>query len=123
MARIFKVAISGLSNSIPRDKLMERMAKNDINFYVTFSECAPLIPLESMELGVPCITGNNHHYWDNTQLEEYLIVNETDNVIKIYEKAKKCLENKKKILEIYKKWKTKYDEESKKSVERFLGER
>ena len=101
---------------------MERMAKNDINFYVTFSECAPLIPLESLELGVPCITGNNHHYWEGTELEKYLVVNENDNVISIYVKAKYCLENKEKVIKIYKDWKKEYDKNSKKSVERFIGE-
>ena len=122
MAKNFKIAISGLSSSIPRDKLMERMAKNDINFYVTFSECAPIIPLESFELGVPCITGNNHHYWEGTELEKYLIVNENDNIMKIYEKAKYCLEHKDEVLKLYKEWKKEYDKESKKSVERFIGE-
>lgn len=122
MARIFKIGISGLSSPISRDKLMERMAKNDINLYVTFSECAPLIPLESMELGVPCITSNNHHYWKGTELEKYLIVNENDDIIKIYEKAKYCLEQKEKVISLYQKWKKDYDKESKKSVERFLGE-
>ena len=119
-AKIFKTAISGLSTPISREKLLERMAKNDINFYVTFSECAPLIPLESLELGVPCITAHNHHYWEGTELEKYLIVNENDDIIKIYNQAKYCLENKEKILNLYKKWKKEYDKESKKSVERFL---
>ena len=119
-AKIFKTAISGLSTPISREKLLERMAKNDINFYVTFSECAPLIPLESLELGVPCITAHNHHYWEGTELEKYLIVNENDDIIKIHNQAKYCLENKEKILNLYKKWKKEYDKESKKSVERFL---
>jgi mannosyltransferase OCH1-like enzyme len=120
MANIFKVSVSGLSTSISHDKLLERMSKNDINFYATFSECAPLIPLESLELGVPCITGNNHHYWENTELEKYLLVNETDNCLKIYEQAKKCLENKDKILKLYKEWKQDYDKKSRKSVDEFL---
>ena len=122
MAKVFKIAISGLSAPTSRDKLLERMAKNDINFYVTFSECAPLIPLESLELGVPCITSNNHHYWEGIELEKYLVVNECDNMIKIYEKAKYCLENKDKVLKLYKLWKKEYDKKSQESVERFKGE-
>ena len=121
MAKICNVSVQGLNSSISRDKLLERMAKNDINFYVTFSECAPMIPLESLELGVPCITSNNHHYWEGTELCEYLIVNENDNVNVIYEQAKKCLENKDKILALYKKWKKDYDIESKNSVKKFLN--
>lgn len=121
ISKIFNVALEGLNNPIPREKLLERLAKNDINFYVTFSECAPLIPLESLELGVLCITSNNHHYWENTPLAEYLIVNESDDVLKIYEKAKLCLENKEKILDLYKKWKKNHDIESEKSVKQFLN--
>ncbi len=121
MAKIFDVSISGLSSSLPRTKLLERIGKNDINFYVTFSECAPMLPLESFELGVPCITAHNHHYWEGTELAKYLIVDENDNVNKIYEKAEFCLKNKEKVLELYKNWKREYDKEAKKSVNKFLN--
>lgn len=120
MGKILNVAVSGLNTSIPHEKLLERIANNDINFYVTFSECAPMIPLESLELGVPCITSHNHHYWENNELKEYLIVDENDNVNKIYEQALKCLDNKEKILELYKKWKKEYDIEVEKSIKSFL---
>ncbi|MGN1379202.1 MAG: glycosyltransferase family 32 protein [Bacilli bacterium] len=121
MARIFKIGLSGLNGPIPHDDLLKRLSKNDINFYVTFSECAPMIPLESLELGVPCITGNNHHYWEGTELEKYLIVNENDNIIKIYEQADYCLKNKEKIISLYKSWKKEYDKKSKESVKKFLN--
>ena len=112
--------ISGLASPISREKLLARMAKNDINFYVTFSECAPMIPLESLEMGIPCITSHNHHYWEGTELEEYLVVDENDNTVKIFEKAKLCLENKDKIIKLYKKWKKAYDKEVEKCIEEFL---
>ncbi len=120
MAKIFKANLSGSFNTLPREKVLERMAKNDINFYVTFSECAPLIPLESLELGVPCITSDNHHYWTGTELEKYLVVSKNDNIISIYEKAKYALENKETILKLYKEWKKDYDKKVKKNVEEFL---
>lgn len=123
MSRILNVVSGGLRTNIPREKMLGRMSENDINFYVTFSECAPLIPIESLELGVPCITGNNHHYWEGTELEDYLIVNESDDVLKIYEKANYALENKDKILNIYKKWKKEYDKKSMESVNKFLEKR
>lgn len=119
-AEIIKLDIEGKGKPMPREELLERMAGNDLNLYVTFTECAPLIPLESFEMGVPCITGNNHHYWEGTELEEYLVVNEVDDVNKIHEKIEKCLENKEKILDLYKQWKKQYDIEAKKSLENFL---
>lgn len=119
-AKIIKAFVVGMETSVSREKLLNRMANNDINFYVTFSECSPIIPLESLELGVPCITSNNHHYWEGTELEKYLIVNENDNILKIYEKAKLCLENKDKIIALYKKWKKEYDKISENSIKKFL---
>ena len=80
-----------------------------------------MLPLESFELGVPCITAHNHHYWEGTELAKYLIVDENDNVNKIYEKAEFCLKNKEKVLELYKNWKREYDKEAKKSVNKFLN--
>lgn len=119
IAKIFRVGLYGVNSQIPREKLYERIASNDINFYVTFSECAPLIPLESLELGVPCITGNNHHYWIGTKLRDYLVVEEADNINAIYEKALYCLEHKNEILKLYKEWKKENDKISKETVEKF----
>lgn len=120
-AELIKLDVDGSSKPLPREELLKKIANNDINIYVTFTECAPLLPLESLELGVPCITGNNHHYWENDELRDYLIVDEVDNVLKIYEKVAYCMKNKDKVLKLYTKWKNKYDEESKKSVNSFLN--
>lgn len=119
-ARTFNLEYIGESKSIPRDEMLKRMAKNDVNVYVTFTECAPLIPLESLELGVPCITGDNHHYFEGTELEKYLVVSKEDNIIAIYEKILYALENREKILDLYKKWKAVYDIKASKSIEKFL---
>lgn len=119
-ARLVDANVVGCNKTLKREGLLKKMAKNDINLYATFTECAPLLPLESLELGVPCITGNNHHYWENTELEKYLVVNECDNVIKIYEKIMLCLNNREKIIELYDQWKEKYDIEARESVKQFL---
>ena len=111
--------ITGISKSIPREELLERLASNDINIYVTFVECAPLLPLESLELGVPCITSNNHHYWEGTELEKYLIVNAPDNIIEIKEKIEYVLNKKEKIIDLYNKWKKEYDKKAKKTIKEF----
>lgn len=113
--------IRGLSTQVSHDKLLERMSKNDINLYVTFSECAPIIPLESLELGVPCITGNNHHFFEGTELEKYLVIDKEDNINEIYQGIKKCLENKEEIIKQYEIWKNNNIKESQKSVEEFLS--
>lgn len=88
--------------------IYSRLANNDVNLYVTFTESAPLIPLESMELGVPCITGNTHEYWKGTKLEKYIVVNSCDDITEIKEKIEYCLENKDKIINLYNNWKKEY---------------
>ncbi|MNP62753.1 hypothetical protein D3C76_1580700 [compost metagenome] len=96
------------------------MSKNDVNLYVTFTECAPMVPLESLELGVPCITGNNHHYFKNTELENYLVVKSEDDINEIAYKINLCINNRNHIIEMYKEWKKIYNFESEESVRRFL---
>ena len=120
LADLFNIDIKGLSTQVEHNQLLNRMAKNDINMYITFSECAPMIPLESLEMGVPCITSNNHHYFEGTPLEEYLIVKDVDNINSIYTGIKKALENKEKIIEEYRKWKEEYDKVSLESLNHFL---
>lgn len=119
-AEIIKLEIEGQGKPMPREELLKKMAHNDLNLYVTFTECAPLIPLESLELGVPCITANNHHYWEGTELAEYLIVDAVDDVNKIHEKIEKCLSNREKIMQLYREWKREYDIEAEKSLKHFM---
>ena len=122
LANLLNAKITGVSTPINHDELLSRMASNDLNLYVTFSECAPIIPLESLELNVPCITSNNHHYFENSPLRNFLIVNENDNVNCIYEKIQFCLEHKQDIIEEYKKWKYNYNLECEKNIQNFLSD-
>ena len=80
-----------------------------------------MLPLESLELGVPCITGKNHHYWQGTELEKYLVVDRVDDCIEIYNKAIFCLENKEEVLRLYNQWREDNRAESIESVNRFLS--
>ena len=106
------------SNNLKRSELLKRMALNDVNLYVTFTECSPLIPLESLELGVPCITGNNHHYFLNSKLSEFLIVKSEDDIDEIYDKIITAIKYKDEINILYKDWKAEY----KVTVEKLLTE-
>ena len=82
-----------------------------------------MLPIESFEVGTICITGNNHHYFKNTELEKYLVVNNEESPVEISEKIKLCIENKEEILKLYKDWKKKNDEDSLNCVKEFLNER
>ncbi|MCR5787853.1 MAG: hypothetical protein K6G37_02065 [Bacilli bacterium] len=120
VANLLKIDLTGVRSNIPLDEMRRRIAGNDIVFYTTFVECAPIIPLECLELGVLCITGNNHHYWEGTELEKYLVVSQVDNPVAIAKQAELCLKNKDKILKLYKDWKESYDKECKKNFEKFI---
>lgn len=119
-ARKCKLNVEGLEKGVKREELLKRIALNDINIYVTFSECAPMLPIESMEVGVVCLVGDNNHYFKNTELEKYLVVNREDDVTSISEKIKYALDNKEKIMTLYKEWKKQNDTLSLQSVKDFL---
>lgn len=120
IAKMYHINLTGETSSISREELYKKIASNDINLYVTFTECAPLIPLESLELGTICITGDNHHYFKGTELEKYIVVNREDDIMEIYNKIIYALENKEKILELYTEWKKNYTQEAKENVKNFL---
>lgn len=108
MCKYYGINLNGVEENVSREDMLKRLACNDINLYVSFTECAPLIPLESLEVGTICITGNNHHYFKGTKLEEYLVVNRPDDIMAIYNKMKYALDHKEEILELYKEWKKEY---------------
>ena len=100
---------------------MERIRLNDINIYATFTECSPMFPMESFEVGVPCLIGNNNDYFQGSKLREYVCVNREDDPKEMYNKIVKVLENKEEVMNLYKKWKLNFDLENNKEVERFIN--
>ena len=114
------IAIEGIDHAISREELLKRMSKNDVNLYVTLSECAPMLPLESMELGVPCINGNNHHYFDNLDIAKYVEVNNEIDIDEIKDKILLNIKEKDKIIELYNEFSKNNLELSKKQVEEFI---
>ena len=115
-----KTAYNDISSGLPREELLKRMANNDVNLYVTFTECSPMIPIESFEVGVPCIIGNNTDYFDNSKLNDLIVVKEEDSIDEIYDKINLCIKNKDEILNLYKDWKKEHSKKVKKYRDEFL---
>ncbi len=121
IAKRYNIALSGNTSMIPKIELYKKMAQNDINLYLTFSDNISLLPLESLELGTICLIGNNINYFKETQLEKYLVVNNLDNINQIYDKINYAIENKEQILELYKKWRNEYITKAKQSIKDFIN--
>lgn len=119
-AKTIGLKIQGEKKSLSREKLLKRISKNDINLYVTYSECAPMLPLESFEMGVPCILGNNCHYFMNSELEKYIVVNNEESPEKIKETILNCLNNKEKVLKMYDSFQKDNLKKAKKAVDEFI---
>lgn len=120
-AEILGVKLEGVEKPLPREELLKRMSGNSLNLYVTYSECAPMLPLESFDMDVVCITGNNHHYFKGNKLEKFLVVNNEENPEEIKEKILLALKNKEKIKELYKKFKEENLKESETRIKKFLN--
>src|SRR5262249_49333223 len=49
---------------LPHAQLLSWLARMDINLYVTLSECSPMLPLESISMGVPVVVGPTTTFFD-----------------------------------------------------------
>lgn len=110
-AKLLKLKADGSKQNLKREEIFKRIVEDDVVLYASFVECAPILPLECLELGVPCITGSNHHYWAGTPLAEYLIEPRVDDPVALAARVRKCLANKEKIMHLYYEWKKEYDKE------------
>ncbi len=119
-ARILRIKVDGVGHAITRKELFQRIVEDDVVLYASFVECAPMLPLECLELGVPCITGDNHHYWEETPLEEYLVEPKVDNPVALAKRVEKCIKHKDLIIKLYNEWKKKYDKECEETLKKVL---
>lgn len=115
------VTLFGNKSMCSKEELYKKIVDCNIILNITFSNNIEILPIESLELGVPCLVGNCTSYFKDSELEKYLVVNEADNIIEINQKIDYVLDNKAEILKIYKNWKEQYDEKSKNSIKEFLN--
>jgi hypothetical protein len=78
---------------LPVKLLMERMSRTALTLYVTSSECMPMLPLESIALGVPCLVGASSHFLaDDAELEDIYVVKDMGSPAAIARKIKRALD-------------------------------
>jgi glycosyltransferase involved in cell wall biosynthesis len=91
-----------LGAAVPHDEMARWLAAMDLNLYVTLSECAPMLPLESLAVGVPCLIGPNTHYFDDDPyLHARLVVAEPDRHDRIASAIERVLDERSAIIEHY----------------------
>ena len=117
---ILNLETTSIGDYIPNEELMKRIQQNEVNIYPTFTENAPMFPLESFEMGVPCLLGNNNDYFVGTKLGEYVILTREDDPIDIKERIINCIEHKDEIMNLYQDWKKEFDNKCEKLVEEFV---
>lgn len=86
---------------------------NKCNMYVNFTGTSAVVFMRSMDLGVPCIVGNNCFLDDNYPLmNKYLVVKSDDNVDEIAEKVREAVDKKRDIMKEYEKFRSEYSKEA-----------
>jgi len=122
MARKHNINI-GTTSVSSREDLYKKMANNDLNLFISYPEFPTKCPVESMELGTLCLVGKYNQYFTGTKLEEYLVVNNENNINEIIEKINNALKNKDKVFELYKEWKKEYDIRANESISNILRDK
>jgi len=107
--------------AVPHDQMSSILAQMGANLYVTMSECAPMLPLESLSVGAPCLLGPNSHLFEDHQyLHELLVVPYPDRAEVIAEHAVRALEERDEIIQAYKEYAPGYNERALQTLAEFL---
>lgn len=109
-------------NKIDENEIIDEVKKNDIIIATSFTEYVHPIFFLSMEVGIPCLIGDNSDFFNmNDELKECIVSNAEDNPIINANKVKKIIENKDKIKTLYMEWKKKYNNNVEKLVWNFIN--
>jgi hypothetical protein len=106
---------------IPQHDMPRHLRLMHLNLYVTLSECCPMLPLESLSEGTPCLLGpNSHLFEDSAYLHSRLVVDYPDRNDVIAHYIRQALSERDEIVAAYRRWAPKYWQRSQESVAAFL---
>jgi len=119
--QLMNIKASFVGRPLPKPELMALMSKMHLNLYVTFHECAPMLPLESLSVGVPCLLGPVSHYFeDEPYLHQRLVVPYPDRAEVIATYAQCAIDEREKIILAYKNYAPEYNLRGKRLLQKFL---
>ena len=102
--------------------IINEVIKNDVVIATSFTEYLHPLFLIAMELGIPCLIGNNSDFFDDClELKEYVVTSAEDNAIINSEMINKLLSNRNKVINLYHKWKKEYNQRAEESIKQFIG--
>lgn len=110
-----------LTEALPRDQVFRIMERMHLNLYISFTECAPMIPLECLSVGSPCLFGPTTHYFlDHPYLHSRLVVPYPDHAEVIAEKANLALQERDEIIRAYRDYAPEYNRRASQALSDFL---
>jgi len=119
--KVFQIRSDFFGKPLPQNELLQQMSMMHLNLYVTFHECAPMLPLESLSVGVPCLIGPVSHYFeDHAYLHKRLVVPYPDRAEVIASQAIKVIEERDEIIQAYRTYAPVYNQLAKETLNRFL---
>lgn len=87
---------------LPQEALYRNIQRTSLTFYITLSECSPMLPLESMHLGVPALVGPcSHLFRTDTYLYKMLVVENPLSPEVIARHARRALAEGQQIIDAY----------------------
>jgi hypothetical protein len=110
-----------IATTLPRDELRDAMRRTHVTLYVTFSECCPMLPLESLSVGTPAVIGpTSHLFEDEAYLHERLVVPYPDRADVIARHIRRALDERAEIVARYAQYAPSYNARARESVRDFL---
>lgn len=106
---------------LPHALLLEAIRRTHLSLYVTFNECCPMLPLESLTLGVPCLLGPvSHLFEDSPYLFERLVVPFPDRADVVARYARRAIDERREIVAAYAAYAPSYNLRARQSVTRLV---
>jgi hypothetical protein len=108
-------------SAIPQAEMPNWLRTKHLNLYVTLSECCPMLPLESLAVGVPCLIGPcSHLFEDDDYLRGRLVVPYPERHEVIARYIRQALAERDQIVSAYARWLPEYVARSRQSVADFI---
>ncbi len=78
---------------LPKDEFLKLYKKLDLTLYISMTECFPMVAIESMQYGVPCLLSDTSDVYSfSPKLKSWLTVSTIDSPIGISKKIKEVIE-------------------------------